>query len=286
MGLEVILAGTLVKRGLEVGVLDKNCITPLPEGFRTAVGGLQGLLSSLPYSFGSLDRALSDAGGECVEIGNTILLPVVGREHRAFGVGKSFREHAREMGGGSVAFFVKAPGSLTGHNHPIILPPVSEKPDYEGEIVLIIGKRLRQAGSRGEAREAIAGYTAGNDVTDRGLQASMTWSIAKGAQTFGPLGPGAYISEDKGFLDELCIETLLNGERVQRGCVEDLVEPPEEIVRRLSQITTLIPGSVVFLGTPSGVGHARSPPRYLRAGDVVEVRVGSLPPLRNKVVRP
>jgi 2-keto-4-pentenoate hydratase/2-oxohepta-3-ene-1,7-dioic acid hydratase in catechol pathway len=182
-----------------------------------------------------------------------------------------------------LAFFVKAPGSVVGHMHPIL---VSEgmKADYEGEIAVVVGARLRHASPR-EARGAVAAFLAANDVTERRLQEEMSWSIAKSLDTFGPLGPVAAVTTDPGELEELCVETRLNGEVVQPGCASEMVASIPEILARLSQLATLRPGDVVITGTPPGVGHSRSPLRYLRPGDLVEVEVTGLPALANPVER-
>ncbi|MEB3780818.1 MAG: fumarylacetoacetate hydrolase family protein [Desulfurococcales archaeon] len=205
------------------------------------------------------------------------------------GVGRNYGAHAREMGVEAPEepdLFLKAPSSLIGYGHQIVVPGYVAKPDYEGEIVLVIGSRLKES-SVAEARNAILGYTAGNDVTSRDLQVDRgkPWSMAKSIDTFSPLGPYIRVINDSSELDDVCLETRLSGEVVQRGCVSDMILDPARLVSYISKYMTLYPGDVIYTGTPPGVGHARSPPRYLRDGDIVEVRVEGIHPLVNRVVR-
>jgi len=232
-----------------------------------------------------LDRVLDDAAGEApVATLDEPLPPVNPSPRLVVGFGRSYEAHAREMGGGQVAFFLKAPTSLAGHRDFIEVPPWVSKPDYEGEVVVVIGSRLRGA-ARGEAARAIVGYTAGNDVTARDVQtAGYPWSMAKSVPTFGPVGPLVALVDEGEQLDDVCLETVLNGERVQEGCLSELVKPLPELVADASRFFQMSPGDLVFTGTPPGVGHARQPPRYLRHGDRVEVVVKGVSPLVNTVV--
>ncbi|MCE4603978.1 MAG: fumarylacetoacetate hydrolase family protein [Aeropyrum sp.] len=277
-----IISATPGREG-SLGVIRGDCLFHFDKDVSSILGGIQGFLSSLPHSLRLVESLLDTTTGPCIKLEQQMLSPVASRDRKAFGVGKSFAAHAREMGGGGVSFFVKGGSSLVGHNHPIVVPTALKKVDYEGEIVVVISSKLRHPSSLREVRAALAGYTAGNDVTDRGLQEEMTWSIAKSIDTFGPVGPGLYIPSDDRFLEDLCLETRLNAEVVQKACTSDMVASPESIIMRLASLVTLTPGTIVFLGTPSGVGHARDPPRYLRKGDVVEVKVGYLPALVNRV---
>ncbi|BAN89510.1 fumarylacetoacetate hydrolase family protein [Aeropyrum camini] len=256
----------------------KECIESVEGWAHEAVGGLRGFYYNPYAAYEKLSKSLT---GECISLGSPLAPPV--SPSSAWGVGRSYGEHAREMGmEKQIAFFAKPVSSLTGHLNRIIVPPVSEKPDYEGEIVVVIGSRIKNASPR-EAAYAIAGYTAGADITDRLLQETMSWSMAKGLDTYGPVGPVVAIADSPGDIEGLCVETRLNGERVQRGCTSDMIASIPEIISRLSTLVTLRPSDIVFTGTPPGVGHARRPPRYLRHGDEVKVTVSGLPSLRNVV---
>lgn len=213
------------------------------------------------------------------------LEPPVPTPSKIIGVGKNFGGHAREMKSAErPVFFMKAPSALIGHRGVIVVPDSVEKPDYEGEIVIVIGKKVKLA-SRSEAQNSIIGYMAGNDVTARDLQYDecMPWCLSKSIDTFSPTGPYMVLVNDYSELEGLCVETRLNGQLVQRGCAHEMSLPFAEIVQALSKYMTLYPGDLVFTGTPPGVGHPRG--RYLRDGDVVEVRVGDKDPLVNVVHR-
>lgn len=204
---------------------------------------------------------------------------------KIIGIGKNYAEHAREMRSETrPVFFMKAPSALIGHRHHIEVPPVVAKPDYEGEVVIVIGKPVKLA-SREEAKSAIFGYMAGNDVTARDLQYDehLPWCLSKSVDTFSPTGPYINVVSDYSELEGLCVETYLNGERVQRGCAADMTYDFASIVQELSKYMKLLPGDLIFTGTPPGVGHPRG--RYLLDGDVIEVKVTGLEALVNSVTR-
>jgi 2-keto-4-pentenoate hydratase/2-oxohepta-3-ene-1,7-dioic acid hydratase in catechol pathway len=192
-------------------------------------------------------------------------------------VGKNYLDHVREMGGSDAAeepiLFMKPPSAVIGDGEPILLPAMSTHVDYEGELVAIIGARLRHA-SPDEALRGVAGYCCGNDVTARDLQAKDgQWTRAKGFDTFCPIGPMIDAPAD---LSTLTVTTRVNGEPRQHGLASDMVFSIPMLLSYISGIMTLEPGDVVATGTPEGVGP-------LQAGDVVEVIVGTSA-LSNRVV--
>ena len=213
------------------------------------------------------------------------LEPPVARPSKIIGIGKNYAAHAREMKSTErVVYFMKAPSALIGHLHYIEIPPFVAKPDYEGEVVIVIGKAVKNATIR-EAQDSIAGFMAGNDVTARDLQYDecMPWCLSKSVDTFSPIGPYLVLIDDYDDLSGVCVETRLNGEVVQRGCPSEMTMSFAEIVSDLSRYMKLLPGDLIFTGTPPGVGHPRG--RYLRDGDVVSVKVGDEAPLVNYVRR-
>jgi len=245
-----------------------------------------------PLRSASVVEKLADdiASGEPEFSLNRVLAPPVPYPSKIIGLGRNYAMHAVEMGGRPLRepdVFLKAPSALIGHGDTIIIPRFVEKPDYEGEIVLIVGRRLKEA-SRSEAKEAILGFTAGIDVTARDIQYGerrRPWSMAKSLDTFAPLGPYVSIIDSYSELEEICLETRLNARLMQHGCVGDMLFEPDEIVSYLSRLMTLYPGDLIYTGTPPGVGHARTPPVYLLDGDVLEVRLSSEHPLRLSVRR-
>ena len=178
--------------------------------------------------------------------------------------------------------FIKAITSLTGHKQPILLP--KEAPDfvdYEAELVIVIGKKAKHI-SKNEVKNYILGYTCGNDVSARDCQKKLDkqWARGKSFDTFAPIGP--YIVTDIE-PDNLEIETRLNGIIMLKSNTSELIFDIPEIVSYLSRQMTLLPGTLIMTGTPSGVGVARTPQVFLRQGDIVEVDIKGVGILENKV---
>jgi len=168
---------------------------------------------------------------------------------------------------------------ITSLQHPeenIVIPPAAKNVHYEGELVLVIGKRVKNA-SAGEARDAIFGVTCGNDVSERdwqgGAEKDLQWWRAKGADTFGPLGPVIVRGLD---FSNLLLQTRLNGNVVQKQYTSDLIFDGPAIVSWISRHVTLTPGDVIYTGTP---GHTSR----MSEGDVVEVDIEGIGVLRNRI---
>ena len=202
-------------------------------------------------------------------------------------VGRNYLEHARELGNDVPAeplIFLKPPSSLIDGGESIILPPQSEQVEFEGEIGLVVGKRLRHA-SEDEAVAGIAAIVAINDVTARDLQRKDSqWTRAKGFDTFCPVGrprAGAVSADD---LSKLEVITRVNGKERQRGKSAEMAFPLPFLVSYISQIMTLEPGDLIATGTPAGVGAGRDPQEFLWPGDVVECEIEKIGMLRNPVV--
>jgi acylpyruvate hydrolase len=212
--------------------------------------------------------------------------PVVLEPRKIVCVGVNYREHIREMGREEPDFptlFTKYPESLIGAGDAIVLPPhAAEMVDWEGELAVVIGTRVRRA-DEATAAAAIAGYTVLNDVSMRDWQnRTLQWLQGKSFENSTPLGPVlATVDEVPA---SARITTTVDGELMQDGRIDDLVFGPAAIVAYISQIFPLDPGDIVATGTPGGVGHARTPPRYLAAGQVVVTSIEGIGSLRNTVV--
>lgn len=191
-------------------------------------------------------------------------------------VGRNYLEHAKELGNEvpkEPLLFFKPPSSVIGMNDTIVLPPQSKQVEYEGEIGIRIGKRIFHA-SEAEARAAIGGILAVNDVTARDLQKTDgQWTRAKGFDTFCPIGP---VGTPPANLDSLTVVTRVNGVERQRGVASDMAFNIPMLLAYISTIMTLEPGDLVATGTPAGVGR-------LSPGDVVEVEVVGLSTISNTV---
>ena len=194
-------------------------------------------------------------------------------------VGRNYLAHARELGNEPPEYpllFLKPSSAVIGPGEDILLPPQSERVDYEGEIAVVIGCTCSDADER-QARECILGYTALNDVTARDLQKKDgQWTRAKGFDTFAPVGPEIALTSPEFEWGELQVSTRVNGELKQSGKAADMAFPIPFLVSYISRIMTLTPGDVIATGTPEGVGP-------LAAGDEVAVEVTGLAPLMNPV---
>ena len=192
------------------------------------------------------------------------------------GVGRNYVEHARELGNEPPAeplLFLKAPSSVVGPRAPVVLPPESERVEYEGEIAVVVRRRLRRA-SAGAAAAAILGVTCSCDVTARDLQRrDATFARAKSFDSFCPLGPAILVNPD---LESLEISTRINGEERQRGRSAEMTWSPVDLLVYVSRMMTLEAGDVVLTGTPAGVGP-------LSDGDRLEVEVRGVGVLVNPV---
>ena len=189
-------------------------------------------------------------------------------------VGRNYRSHLGDHAPLTApGLFAKLPNSIVGPGDAIVLPPGAVDVHYEGEMVLVIGRRARQV-APGQAAEYVFGVTAGNDVSERTWQKSdLQWLRAKASDTFGPLGPAIVTGLD---YNDLLVETRLNGEVRQSQRTRDLIFDVDAIVSYITQFITLMPGDLVFTGTP-GTTQAMKP------GDVVEVEVEGVGILRNPV---
>lgn len=216
------------------------------------------------------------------------LAPVVSRPGKIVCVGLNYRQHILEMGRElpeCPTLFAKYAEALVGPTDDILLPPESDNLDWEAELVVVVGSVVRHAGEA-EAADAIAGFTVMNDVTVRDWQYRTTqWLQGKTFEATTPLGPHLVTPDELpgGVAPDLEIGAAVNGDMVQRASTSDLVFGPIALVRYLSTILTLRPGDVIATGTPGGVGHARTPPRYLAAGDVLSTSVQGIGELRNPV---
>jgi len=202
-------------------------------------------------------------------------------------IGRNYVDHAIEGGAAppeAPLLFNKLPNSLSAHNAPIVLPPISTKVDYEAELAVVIGRKAKRV-TEAEALGYIFGYTLINDVSARDLQfGDGQWTRGKGLDTFAPLGPFITTRDEIKDVQALKIDGRLNGEVMQSSNTGKMIFKVAYLVSYLSQGMTLQPGDVIATGTPEGVGIFRDPPVLLKAGDVFEVEIEGLGTLRNPVI--
>jgi len=205
-------------------------------------------------------------------------------------IGLNYRDHAIETGSpipSEPIVFCKMPTAMIGPDEPIRLPKVSHDVDYEAEMVVVIGKTLKDV-SLEEAAEGIFGYTVGHDVSARDWQKDKPgkqWFLGKSFDTFAPLGPAIVTADAVSDPGNLRVSCKINGEVLQDSSTQELIFQPAELVSYISQVMTLLPGDVIYTGTPPGVGAARTPNRFLRDGDIVEIEVEKLGVLRNPCIQ-
>ena len=231
-------------------------------------------------------RALAAAEGPEYDLGDVRLLhPVVPDKILAIGV--NYRSHAdeSELEVPQVpVVFAKWASALVGPDEEIVIPHEETRPDFEGEVAVVLGERVYRADEE-RARSAIGGITAIHDVSGRRAQLETPlrqFTLGKSFDTFAPLGPCIASPDDLDF-DAIRLTTTVSGEVMQDASTRDLVFGFVDLIVYLSKGLTLEAGDVVATGTPGGVGDSRVPPRYLEEGDVVEITIEGVGTLRNPV---
>jgi 2-keto-4-pentenoate hydratase/2-oxohepta-3-ene-1,7-dioic acid hydratase in catechol pathway len=216
-----------------------------------------------------LGGALAEHGDGDWALNEVHLLAPVLAPGTVYAIGLNYARHVQETGAQRPEVpivFVKVAGSVTGPSGPIRCPEVVRRLDYEGELAIVIG-----AGGR------IGGFCVANDVSARDLQGrEPQWTRAKGADTFCPFGPWVTTVEETGESPDLQLRTWVNGELRQDSRTSDLIFSCPELVEFIGQTCTLTPGDLILTGTPSGVGMALEPPRFLQSGDLVRIEIERL----------
>ena len=259
------------------------------DGTIRDLSGLIDDLAGAALSPESLARlAAVDAGGLPEVAGNPRLGPPVAGTGKFICIGLNYADHAAESGmevPPEPVIFMKATSAICGPNDPIILPRGSEKTDWEVELAVIIGKAAKYV-SEAEALDHVAGYAVTNDVSERAFQAERAgqWTKGKSCDNFGQIGPWLVTRDEVSDPQDLAMWLTVNGETMQDGSSKTMVYGVAHLVHDLSQFMTLHPGDVISTGTPPGVGLGMKPPRYLKAGDVVELGIAGLGQQRQDVI--
>jgi 2-keto-4-pentenoate hydratase/2-oxohepta-3-ene-1,7-dioic acid hydratase in catechol pathway len=264
-----------------------------------AGGGLRGFFEGDAGFPGSLDRLIADgasalrqagaqlAKGMAIDPAAVEWLPPLTTPGKIICVGLNYVDHSIESGFVPPAYptiFARFSSSMIGHGAPIRRPLASRQLDYEGEMVVIIGKGGRHI-ARERALDHVAGYSIFNDASIRDFQTkSPQWTVGKNFDDTGPFGPFMMTADElpaggKG----LRIRTRLNGQVVQDASTDDMIFDVTSLIAILSEAITLWPGDIIVSGTPSGVGMARKPPLFMKHGDICEVEIEGIGILRNPV---
>jgi 2-keto-4-pentenoate hydratase/2-oxohepta-3-ene-1,7-dioic acid hydratase in catechol pathway len=254
-----------------------------PADFRATYPDLKSVIAANQLQ--ALDAAARQAG-HAVKASAARLLPVIGNPGKIFCVGLNYKTHVAEMKRADSehpAIFTRFADSLTAHGAPLVRPKATQRFDFEGELAVIIGQGGRNI-SQADAWQHIAGYACFNDGTARDWQRhTHQWTPGKNFPGTGPLGPFMATRDAIPDVNQLTLESRLNGEVMQHASVADLIFTLPVIIKYLSGFTTLSPGDVIATGTPGGVGDKREPAVYMKAGDVIEVEITGLGTLRNVV---
>lgn len=269
----------------------------LEEG-PAALEALRALVQRIEGDAGLAQRLRDE--GALTSSGTPLLAPIPA-PGLVVAAGLAYRSHLAEMSNVPVpkqpTAFMKSPHSITGPGALVALPPdAAEHVDYEGELVVVFGRRCHRV-TRAEAMACVAGYTAANDISARDWipavvgakdpwEARQSWEVnimGKQFSGFTPMGPVLLTADEVPDPGKLEITTRLNGKLMQHAPVSDLIFPLAETISYLSRWYTFHPGDVLLTGTPAGVGVGRKPPVFMRAGDVVEVEISGIGVLRNRI---
>ncbi|HYC94544.1 MAG TPA: fumarylacetoacetate hydrolase family protein [Sphingomicrobium sp.] len=259
------------------------------EGRLRDLSGVIGDVAGEALSPGSLERltALDPASLPLVE-GNPRLGPCVGRVGKFLCIGLNYSDHAAETGATvppEPVLFAKAVSAISGPNDDVVLPRGSTKSDWEVELGIVIGSPAKYV-TEEEAAAHIAGYCVVNDLSEREYQLERhgTWDKGKGCDTFGPIGPWLVTRDEVPDPCSLGMWLDVNGRRFQDGSTATMVFRPNFLVSYISRFMSLQPGDIISTGTPPGVGMGQKPPRYLQAGDVMELGIDGLGVQRQRVI--
>lgn len=265
-------------RVIDLNAADPKLPTDLGEVLRKSGGSLSALADIAKRAPASSHRPL-----EAIKYA----LPVA-RPGKILCLGLNYLEHAKEGGHSKPDFpsiFMRCLTSLTPHEGEIVRPKVSETLDYECELVAVIGKRARHM-TVANAVSCVAGYSCFNDGSVRQFQRRTSqWDIGKNFDKTGGFGPWMVTADElPPGAAGLPIQSRLNGKVMQSDNTANMMFPVAEAIADITQAMTLEPGDLIAMGTPSGVGHARKPPAWMKDGDTIEIEIGDIGVLTNKVV--
>jgi 2,4-diketo-3-deoxy-L-fuconate hydrolase len=210
----------------------------------------------------------------------------VPQPRQVFAIGLNYRSHAEESGmavPAVPAVFTKFPASLAGPFDDVAV--AGETVDWEVELVVVIG-RVADRVATGDAWSHVAGVTVGQDISDRHLQfaAGGQFSLGKSRRGYGPIGPWVVTPDELNKPDDLALGCSVNGETMQDARTTDLIFDVPQLITELSAVVPLLPGDVIFTGTPAGIGVVRKPPRFLQPGDTLQSWIEGIGTIRNNIV--
>ncbi len=268
-------------------MLDDGPVDAAGLGIAELPVDLAGLLGRGPMMMRLVHEAALSAGPGAIER-EVRLLPPIPRPGKIICLGLNYAEHAKEGGHAPPdypAIFLRTPASLVAAGAPIVRPLVSETLDYEAELAVVIGRGGKDIPEE-RALGHVGAYSIFNDVSVRAYQRrSSQWTMGKNFDGTGPFGP-VLVSPDEvpAGAAGLRIQAILNGQVLQDANTDDMIFKVAPTIALVSEVMTLEPGDVIAMGTPSGVGHARKPPLWMRPGDVCRIVIEGIGTLENPVV--
>lgn len=225
--------------------------------------------------------------GEEYNVNEVTMMSPVLVPPRIFGIGLNYLDHALETGRKPPevqTWFMKQPTSANEPYGDVEKPVVSDWLDYEVELVVIIGKTCRHV-PEDRANEVILGYCVGCDYSVRDWQTQTpTMIMGKGFDTHAPFGPYLVTADELGNLDELRLRCFVNDEKLQDGIIGEMIFKVPQLIAHVTKAMTLLPGDVIFTGTPAGVGVARVPPKFLKVGDIVRCEIDKIGYIENEII--
>jgi 2-keto-4-pentenoate hydratase/2-oxohepta-3-ene-1,7-dioic acid hydratase in catechol pathway len=275
-----------------------NCGVPTPGVLVPGADGEEVVsLSSLGFRsvrniIQSGEQALEDIRAKVVNaprlpLSHVTLHAPIPRPSRIFAIGLNYQKHADESGMAVQkvpTVFMKLASSVVGPDAPIVLPKISEQPDYEAEFGVVIGKPGYQIAAE-DWKQHVFGYTIVNDVSARDIQlATSQWTLGKSFPSFCPLGPSIVTADEVPDPHALDISLTIDGETLQSSNTSDLIFKIPALIAHLSSLTPLEAGDIISTGTPEGVGLGRTPKRWLKPGEEVVITISGLGQLRNRTV--
>lgn len=268
----------------DVGSERPAVVSSQDDGTALLVDSLAGDFDAAFFAGGGLSRlrdALDDpAGLSTVDLANVRSGPPIARPGKIVCVGLNYADHARETGvelPDEPPLFMKAPNTVVGPNDEVLIPPGSEKTDWEIELGVVVGRVVRRETPE-QALSAIAGLVISNDLSERHYQLERggQWDKGKSCDTFNPLGPVLATPDEFTWPLALPMRLLVNGEVLQDSNTSNLAIDVPGLLSYISTFMTLEPGDLINTGTPAGVGLGLDPPRYLKAGDTMELTIEGL----------
>ncbi len=263
---------------------------PIPTTVHEVIDGGEAAIARLAKFTAEALESAGDSSSYLLEEAKLVLGPCVTHPNKIICVGLNYRKHAEETNAAIPQYpilFNKFNNTLTGHGDDIPLPKVTNKVDYEAELVIVIGKTAKYV-AKEDALSHVFGYCNVNDLSARDLQLrTQQWLLGKSCDKFSPLGPYLVTADEVGNPNDLVISCTVNGEVRQHSNTSDMIFHCDEIVSYISQHMTLVPGDIILTGTPEGVvlGYPEDKQVYLKDGDIVTIEIEKLGKLTNRLVK-